>query len=171
MRRASAGNQRRLPKRILVRAAAVYDWHGYVEQPQIHRKLAPVVVPVVEHQVAQQYGARHYEEFASAQSKPPRLVGRGPRRGTSGRPRHSRSLHPVLPGVRPCLPAVVSRSSRPLRRSCRVLPAGSGLPELSPHEMRVVRVSSIGRVAATPVCLPEPDPERVWWSRFRGVIR
>lgn len=58
-------------KRVFVGAAAVYDWYRDVEQPEVHRQLAAMVVPVVQHDGPHDSGARLAEGFSPADQQPP----------------------------------------------------------------------------------------------------
>ncbi len=57
---------------ILVRARAVYRGDGNVQLAQIHRQLAAMVVPVVQHDRPQERQARQREHFTFAVHHPPR---------------------------------------------------------------------------------------------------
>ena len=58
-------------KRVFIRAAAVDHWDRHFQQPEVHRQLAAMVVPVVEHYGPEHSDTRLGEDLFSAKGQSP----------------------------------------------------------------------------------------------------
>src|SRR5712691_508501 len=58
-------------KRVLIGTSPVDHWDRNLKQTEIHRQLAPMMVPVVQHDGAQQSDPRFAEHFFSSQRQTP----------------------------------------------------------------------------------------------------